>query len=167
MEIRRLELSDEAAFRQFQDILLEEKVHNPFIETKKVDDFPAYIAKCQQNEVDTGNPDWATSTNFYYFLDGEIVARIGCRWELKGTLATVGGHIGYVTRTDYRGRGIMKKLLAFALEKYADRGIEEVLITARKDNMPSRGTIEHFNARFDGYVDDNGHKFARYWVKTS
>lgn len=164
-EIRRLELSDELAFRKFQDILLEEKQHNPFVETVRVEDFPAFLAKCQQNEINTGNPDWSTSTNFCYFLDGEIVARVGCRWELKGNLASVGGHIGYVTRTDFRGRGIMKELVTFALKEYAKRGITEVLITAREDNLPSRRTIEHFEARFDGYAEDNGHRYARYWVK--
>lgn len=167
IEIRRLEETDEKSFRQFQEILLAERAAgNDFVETKKVENFSAFLAKCQQNEVDTGNPDWATSTNFYYFLDGEIVARIGCRWELKGELARVGGHIGYVTRTDYRGRGIMAELVTFALNEYAKRGIEEVLITAREDNVASRRTIEHFESRLDGYADDKGHCYARYWVKT-
>lgn len=167
MEIRRLELTDEQAFRHFQAILLaEQKAGNDFVETKQVDDFQAFLAKSQQNEVDTGNPDWARSTSFYAFSDGEILARVGCRWELKGRLADVGGHIGYVTRTDCRGRGIMTELLRFALEQYAQRGVDEVLITAREDNLPSRRTIEHFDHRTDGDVQENGHRFVRYWVKT-
>ncbi|MFC6995121.1 GNAT family N-acetyltransferase [Streptococcus loxodontisalivarius] len=167
MEIRRLRLEDKAAFRRFQDILLAEKAAgNDLVETKRVEDFEAFLAKSQQNEIDTGNPDWSTSTNFYYFKDGEMLARIGCRWELKGELARVGGHIGYVTRTDFRGQGIMTELLDFALREYAARGIKKVLITARKDNQASRATIEKFPASFDGYAEDRGFEWARYWVDT-
>ncbi|MFD0844951.1 GNAT family N-acetyltransferase [Streptococcus saliviloxodontae] len=167
IDIRRLTLEDKSAFERFQSILLAEKeAGNDLVETKKVEDFAAFIAKSNQNEIDTGNPDWSTSTNFYYFKDGEIVARIGCRWELKGELARVGGHIGYVTRTDFRGQGIMTELLAFALNEYAKRGIKKVLITARKDNQASRATIEKYAATFESYVKDRGYDWAKYWVDT-
>lgn len=143
-EIRTIALADQAAFKRFQDILLAEKASgNTFVETQKVEDFAAFVEQSRRFEAQTDRPDWSTSTNYYYFLDGEIVARIVCRWQLeKGDLATVGGHIGYVTRTDYRGQGIMIALLAFALEQYQKRGIKRVLITANKDNIASRKTIE-------------------------
>lgn len=166
-EIRKLTLADEAAFAAFQAVLLAEKATgNDLVETKKVQDFQAFFEKTRRQEQETDDPNWSTSTNYYYFKDGEMVARIGCRWELKGELARVGGHIGYVTRTDYRGQGIMTELLAFALKKYAQRGVAQVLITARTDNRASCRLIEKFGARPDGQVQDRGYNWQRYWVST-
>lgn len=174
-EIRTIALADQASFKRFQDILLAEKASgNTFVETQKVEDFAAFVEQSRRFEAQTDRPDWSTSTNYYYFLDGEIVARIVCRWQLeKGDLATVGGHIGYVTRTDYRGQGIMTALLAFALEQYQKRGIKRVLITANKDNIASRKTIEKAGGILEDIIqvaDDYptkrmaGQAIARYWI---
>lgn len=164
-EIRRLKLGDQQAFEKFQIIMLAEKAAgNPFVETKEVTDFPAYVAKLEQFETDTGNPDWSTSTNYYYFLDGELVAKISCRWELKGMLPIFGGHIGYETRTDYRGQGIMTDLLAFALDRYRERGIERVMITALVDNLASRCTIEKAGGILENIISHEEQEFARYWM---
>ncbi|HEL0550498.1 GNAT family N-acetyltransferase [Streptococcus equi] len=174
-EIRTIALADQAAFKRFQDILLAEKASgNTFVETQKVEDFAAFVEQSRRFEAQTDRPDWSISTNYYYFLDGEIVARIVCRWQLeKGDLATVGGHIGYVTRTDYRGQGIMTALLAFALEQYQKRGIKRVLITANKDNIASRKTIEKAGGILEDIIqvaDDYptkrmaGQAIARYWI---
>ena len=164
--IRRLTLADEVTFRDFEASLLAEKEQgNTFIETKKVDDFAAFVAKQRQFEIQTDNPDWSTSTNYYYFLDDVLVARIGCRWELKGNLPTVGGHIGYVTRPEYRGQGVMTDLLQFALDRYAERGINRVLITALADNIPSRKTIEKAGGVLENIIDiEDGKRLARYWI---
>lgn len=151
MEIRQISWSDQAAFEKFQALLLVEKA--------------------------AGNSfhlDWSTSTNYYYFLDNELVARIGCRWQLeKGDLERFGGHIGYVTRPDYRRQGIMTELLLFALECYRKRGILRVLITANRYNIASRRTIEKVGGILEDIVqvpmDYNvssmaGQELARYWI---
>lgn len=94
MEIRQISWSDQAAFEKFQALLLVEKAAgNSFVETKKVVDFPAFVAKSKRFETQTDHPDWSTSTNYYYFLDDELVARIGCRWQLEK------GRFGKVWRT--------------------------------------------------------------------
>ncbi|CAN2924373.1 GNAT family N-acetyltransferase [Streptococcus dysgalactiae] len=175
MAIHRIQLSDQAAFEKFQAMLLAEKAAgNPFIETKMVTDFPAFVTKSKRFETRTDHPDWSTSTNYYYFLDDELVARIGCRWQLeKGDLERFGGHIGYVTRPDYRGQGIMTELLLFALECYRERGILRVLITANRYNIASRRTIEKVGGILEDIVqvpmDYNvslmaGQELARYWI---
>lgn len=166
-DIRRLQLSDEAAFRDFEASLLAEKAAgNAFVQTKKVADFPAFVAKLERFESQTDHPDWSTATHFYYFLDEVLVARIGCRWELdKGDLRTIGGHIGYVTRPDYRGRGIMSDLLTFALAEYRKRHISPVLITALATNVASRRTIEKAGGRLENTIKlENGQDLARYWI---
>ncbi|MCL6221168.1 GNAT family N-acetyltransferase [Streptococcus dysgalactiae subsp. equisimilis] len=175
MEIRQISWSDQAAFEKFQALLLAEKAAgNSFVETKKIVDFPAFVAKSKRFETQTDHPDWSTSTNYYYFLDDELVARIGCRWQLeKGDLERFGGHIGYVTRPDYRGQGIMTELLLFALECYRKRGILRVLITANRYNIASRRTIEKVGGILEDIVQVPtnynvssmaGQELARYWI---
>lgn len=167
MEIRRLTLADEAAFQDFQAVLLAEKAAgNDLIATKKVSDFPAFLARLQELERGTADPNWSRVTQYYAFLEGVLVAKVGCRWELKGDLARVGGHISYVTRPDYRGRGIMGQLLAYALKQYATRGIEEVLVTTRVDNISSLALLEKYQGRPDGIAMDRGYQWQRYWLKT-
>ncbi|GAA0055394.1 UNVERIFIED_CONTAM: GNAT family N-acetyltransferase [Streptococcus canis] len=175
MAIRRIQLSDQAAFEKFQAMLLAEKAAgNSFVETKKVTDFPAFVTKSQRFGTQTDHPDWSTSTNYYYFIGEELVARISCRWQLdKGDLAKYGGHIGYVTRPDYRGRGIMTELLGFALSHYRQRGILRVLLTANQANLASRKIIETLGGILEdivqvpiGYQVSSlaGEKLARYWI---
>ena len=105
-------------------------------------------------------------TTYYAFLNGKIAARISCRWQLeKGNLATIGGHIGYQTAPAFRRQGIMTKLLSFALERYAERGINPVFITAREDNVASRKTIENAGGVLENVIDlEDGHRLARYWI---
>ncbi len=88
------------------------------------------------------------------------------RWQLeKGNLETIGGHIGYQTSPEFRRQGIMTRLLNFALEQYAKRDINPVLITAREDNIASRRTIEKAGGILENIIDlEDGHHLARYWI---
>lgn len=47
----------------------------------------------------------------------------------------------------------MTKLLNFALEQYAKRSINPVLITAREDNIASRRTIEKAGGILENIID--------------
>lgn len=60
----------------------------------------------------------------------------------------------------------MTKLLNFALEQYAKRSINPVLITAREDNIASRRTIEKAGGILENIIDlEDGHRLARYWIR--
>lgn len=177
IDIRRIDLKDEEAFREFQAVLLAEKeAGNSFIETRRVDDFVAFVTKSHRQETETDSPDWSTSTTYYAFEDGEILGKISCRWEIeKGDLLRAGGHIGYVTSPKHRRQGVVTKLLAFALQEYNQRGIDRVLITANDNNLPSRKTIEKFGGQLENIIaleEDfpnpamAGENICRYWVKT-
>ena len=134
MEIRKLDVNDEVAYRVYQTAL--ENDDNPFITTREIGDFKTFVENSRAQETQTTNPDYSTMTTYYAFLNGKIAALISCRWQLeKGNLATIGGHIGYQTSPEFRRQGIMTRLLNFALEQYAKRDINPVLITAREDNI--------------------------------
>lgn len=115
----------------------------------------------------TEKEDWSKTTVYYAFVDGEIAGRISCRWELeKGNLAEVGGHVGYVTAPTFRRKGIMKALLAFAMERYRERGMDRLFITALEDNLPSCKTIESMGGILQDqfYLADEQAFLSRYWV---
>lgn len=160
MEIRKLDVNDEAAYRAYQTSL--ENDDNPFITTREIGDFKTFVENSRAQETQTTIPDYSTMTTYYAFLNGKIAALISCRWQLeKGNLATIGGHIGYQTSPEFRRQGIMTRLLSFALEQYAKRGINPVLITARD----SRRTIEKAGGILENIIDlEDGHRLARYWI---
>lgn len=164
MEIRKLDVNDEAAYRAYQMSL--ENDNNPFITTREIGDFKTFVENSRAQETQTTNPDYSTMTKYYAFVNGAIAALISCRWQLeKGNLATIGGHIGYQTAPAFRRQGIMTKLLSFALERYAERGINPVFITAREDNVASRKTIENAGGVLENIIDlEDGHRLARYWI---
>lgn len=170
MDIRRLAITDEFAFLDFNRLLVTEReAGNVFVETRPVTDFLAFYEKTRREETRATNPDWSTSTNYYAFIGDEIAGRIGCRWELdKGDLATVGGHIGYVTSPKFRRQGVMTALLRYALDRYEERRISRVFITALADNLPSRKTIESVGGILQDVITlDTGEDLARYWLSAS
>lgn len=169
IDIRTITLEDEAAVLAMNKLLVAEKeTGNAFVESKTIEDFPSFYEKNKRLETETANPDWSTVTSYYAFIDGQVAGKISCRWELeKGNLAQIGGHIGYVTSPAFRQKGVMKKLLEFAFERYRERGINRIFITALAENVPSRRTIESVGGLLQDIIDlEDGKRLARYWVET-
>lgn len=167
LEIRRLEERDEQAFLTYNTAMLAEKVAgNVFLEgTSPVTDFKAYLETIRRSERETDSPDWSRSTRFCVFVDGQIVGRITCRWELVGNLPRIGGHIGYGVHKDHRRKGYASQLLNFALDVYRSKGYEKVLVTALVDNLASRQLIEKFGGRLENIIElEDGKELARYWI---
>ena len=167
MDIRKIDFGDEAVYREFQVSLKND--NNPFVNpetTREIGDFKTFVENSRAQETQATNPNYSTMTTYYAFVNGKIAARISCRWQLeKGNLATIGGHIGYQTLPEFRRQGIMTRLLSFALEQYAKRGINPVLITAREDNIASRRIIEKAGGILENIIDlEDGHRLARYWI---
>lgn len=167
MDIRRLKLSDQTAFLTFNQALVAEKeAGNDLIQSQLVTDFPSFYAKAQAAETSPKDPDWSRVTVYYAFIGKDIAGRISCRWDLdKGDLATIGGHIGYVTAPSYRRQGVMSKLLAYACDRYRERGLDRLFITALERNLASRATIERAGGRLQDVIElADGERLARYWL---
>ena len=165
-EIRTLTLNDELAFRQFNESLLNDQSAFAVGGIEDIVDYSDFVSERKLLETESQNPDWSPMTTYYFFRDGVICGKTDCRWELdKGNLATIGGHIGYTTAPAYRQQGIMTELLAFSLDRYRERGIVPVLITAAKENLASRRTIEKQGGQFESYIEGDNRVLARYWIK--
>ncbi len=107
------------------------------------------------------------ATLLYAFLDGKIIGRVGIRHMLNDYLYNVGGHIGYVVATNYRGKGIATLMLKEALN-YSKNilNLERSLITCDDDNLASIKVIEKCGGILeDRYVSNDGTGIKRrYWI---
>lgn len=113
------------------------------------------------------NPEWANQTS-YVLIDenGHIYGAANIRHELKGKLREIGGHVGYGIRPSERGKGYATLQLKLLLEKMDKMGIDNALITCRKNNIGSIKTMNKFIGTADSLIPSRyeGIMEYRYWV---
>ena len=105
----------------------------------------------------------------YLLVDGvrgKILGMVNLRHYLNDFLLRVGGHIGYSVRPDERKKGYGKLQLKLALEKMAELGVREVLITCDCYNEASARTIEACGGALENvtYSPEYGCDIKRYWI---
>jgi predicted acetyltransferase len=98
--------------------------------------------------------------------DGEAVGIVRLRHYLIDKLRVHGGHCGYYMRSDQRGKGHGKALLALALDELRRLGETQALITTDPDNIASIRVIEFNGGQFaDESTDpETGAQYRRYWI---
>ena len=110
-------------------------------------------------------PGLVKASVYFGIADGKIVGTIQIRHALNDALMKSGGHIGYGVRPSERRKGYATRMLALALEKCREMGIERVLITCWKDNIASAKTIVKGGGVLENeVVDENGESMQRYWI---
>lgn len=133
-------------------------------------DFPTYIAHLQQFAHGVNLPSGYVPETTYWGVDGPLM--IGCirlRHNLTPTLQQIGGHIGYEIRPAKRGQGYGTRMLALALERVWELGLQRVLITCDSDNIGSARIIEKNGGRLSeqGVVAGYDKVILRYWIERS
>ena len=98
--------------------------------------------------------------------DGKIVGMLQIRHCLNGYLAKYGGHIGYSVAPGERRRGYASRMLAAALPKCRELGLDRVLITCSVGNEGSRRTILANGGSYEStvYEPDEKEDLERYWI---
>jgi predicted acetyltransferase len=81
-------------------------------------------------------------TELWGLVGGLYAGRISIRHELNENLKMEGGHIGYDTVPEFRGRGVATRMLAGALPVARRLGLERVLLTCNDSNAASIRVIE-------------------------
>lgn len=105
------------------------------------------------------------ATVYFAVVDGEIVGMLQIRHKLNAHLMQNGGHIGYGVRPSRRRRGYATKMLALALDKAHELGIDKALITCDKANTASAKTILSNGGVLENEVaEENGNIVQRYWI---
>lgn len=164
LEIRLPQPQDESGIRQAQH----ELAHDGF-------DFAFHLGSdfevwCQRTAAQArGNqlPDgWVRHRWEVARLHGDVAARLSTRFELNETLETVGGHIGYMVRPAYQGRGIAGVLLRRGLDHLQAEGIATALLTCDDANRASAAVIEDTGGLLRDVYTDGTVRKRRYDVPT-
>ena len=108
-------------------------------------DYLALLERQRRGEDD--HPGRVPGTFLVAEVDGELVGRVSIRHELNDPLRREGGHIGYGVRPGFRRRGYATRMLQLGLQRLAELGLDEVLVTCAHDNVGSLRVIERCGGR--------------------
>ena len=77
------------------------------------------------------------------------------------------GLIGYSIRPKYRGKGYANEMLKLGLERIKEEGINQVLLSCKDFNIPSKKVIEKNNGIFEReyYSFDEGYNYLVYTIE--
>jgi len=106
--------------------------------------------------------------NEYWLVRGrKIVGVVRLGHTLTPALEDDGGHIGYEVRPSERGKGNATRMLAMALDKARERGLERVLLTCHQSNAASIRVIEKNGGKraSEGVSKRDGGPIYRYWIE--
>lgn len=133
----------------------------------RAESYENWLEKILWNQTNS-TPDWVTGNVYFAFVDSEIVGTIAVRHSLNDSLLKSGGHIGYGIRPSERRKGYGSEMLALALEKCRELGIEKALVTCDKDNIASAKTAQRNGGILENeVVEDDGNIVERYWITLS
>lgn len=128
----------------------------------------SYESWLEQNiRFRTKVPEGLVTATSYFLTDktGKPLGAVDIRHSLNGHLMKTGGHIGYGVRKSCRKMGCASAMLALALEKCRELGIERALVTCDEDNPGSAKTIESCGGVLENRVEDGGKLVRRYWIE--
>ncbi len=168
MEIRKLKMADQTAYRHFESEMLAEKKSNPFVEMTYIEDLPQAIREGQDSEIKKEGQTWSTYSTYYAFVNGDIAGMIRCFWEADNETVIQLGQLGYMSAPSFRRQGIVQQLIQFALKQFAEKGYDRISVVADKDNVSSRCLIEKMGGQLEkiSQIDYFGQPMmaAKYWI---
>ena len=131
------------------------------------DEWIRYTAACKDPET---VPEGRTEATQYLFVrenDRKIVGMIQVRHRLNDYLEKYAGHIGFSVAPDERRKGYGSRMLAEALGKCRELGLDRVLVTCSTDNEGSRKTILRNGGVYEStvYEPDDREYLERYWIE--
>jgi predicted acetyltransferase len=127
-----------------------------------------YLAKCVREAAGDVTAGRVPQTTFWALEpSGEVVGMVRMRHCLNEALVEHGGHIGYFVRSDRRGRGYAKEILALTLRELRKLGETRALLTTDEDNAASIAVIlANGGVRDrDGVESAAGGPSLRFWIE--
>jgi predicted acetyltransferase len=131
-------------------------------------DFSGFVARLTAYAHGQGLPaDFVPMSDFWLIDHGEFIGRVSLRHRLNESLTKLGGHIGYDIRPSKRRQGYGTQILALALPKARELGLERALVTCDETNVASRKIIEANGGVLENVVEmaEGEPRVCRYWIK--
>lgn len=168
MEIKLVKISsepvDDALYSMLQDIGPGE---NGFVNNFYINDRAECNRRIYRNyEIALGidlEPNYVQQTIFWCYLNDVPIGYTKLRHGLTAQLREHGGHIGYILRPSYRGKGFGKLVLQALLYEAYLLNLDKVLLTVDSSNIASRKIIEWNSGKLE-YENDNT---CYYWIETA
>lgn len=165
MKLRPLTFADEAQALQAHSELAADNFEFLLGYTEDMA-WPDYLQILDNLFTATNLPEGRVPATFMIAEDnGELVGRTSIRHELNDFLFSVGGHIGYGVRPNYRRQGYATEILKQSLTYINQLGITEVLVTCLDDNVGSFEVIQSQGGILENKVEYEGGLWRRYWIK--
>lgn len=131
-------------------------------------EFDEWYKELEENKNKERLPkEYSTQTTYLVIENNEIVGVLNARWDKVEVLMLFGGLIGYSIRPKFRGRGYANEMLKLGLGKFKEKGIDEILISCKDFNVPSKKVIEKNNGIFEReyYNEEEGYNYLIYTIK--
>lgn len=156
--------------KSFEDYALAYKRHNDEFYynfyKKALEDFGEYLMDLWNYSQGINIPlGWVPGSTFWLIHNDEVVGVVRVRHQEAGS----SGHIGYDISPDHRNKGYGTVILKLALEKAAQLGIKEAIITCNTENEASKKIIQKHNGKLLGTIyDEEDHEYLyKYSVSTN
>ncbi|ERJ11359.1 GNAT family N-acetyltransferase [Haloplasma contractile] len=105
------------------------------------------------------------NTTYWLVRNNRVIGGVNIRHRLNDYLLKYDGHLGGGIRPSDRNKGYATKMLALALAKTREMGMDKVLITCNKGNIASEKTIIKNGGVFESEeTEDNGNVVRRFWI---
>ncbi len=122
----------------------------------------SWLERCQLGQLEGLSP-WSAYWAFDCQNDN-LVGLCSIRHSLSPWMAEYGGHIGYRVRPTMRRQGFGTEILALALQKASQFGINRVLVVCEPTNLASISVIQNNDGLFERQVSVDGALRNRYWI---
>lgn len=155
-----LSAAQEAELHMLQD--------NPELRVRTHEEF-LYLVEDTSRVIFGGMPEEPPEEYLWLIDQGEFIGRAFFLHWLNEKRLRTDGQVDYWIRPSQRRRGYGKLLLRLLLERFRQLGQERVLITCRKDNLPSRKIIEANGGVFENEIQMLNslgvpEQRLRYWI---
>lgn len=139
----------------------------PWVVEKEPYDFAHYLQFLESEKDENNLPADFVPHSTYWLHDENrrIVGAVNIRHRLNERLLNVGGHIGYGIRPSERRKGYATAILAKALDKTRELGLEKVLVVCDHWNTASEKTIVNNGGVLESeFTEEDGNVVRRFWI---
>ncbi len=130
-------------------------------------DFEAFLASLRRRARAESCPNGLVAASTWWLVQGgRVIGTCNIRHGLNELLRDHGGHIGYSIRPSERRKGYGSRMLALALQRLAELGIDRALVTCDATNLGSAVVIRRNGGQLDSETvsPQTSRLTQRYWV---